>query len=65
MSAQPGNTLKLLKPAEVCERLSVSPETMHRLIKRGELKAVKLGPRSTRIYADSVENLLKNGASDA
>ena len=55
----------LLKPSEVCSQLNVTLKTMHKLIERGELKAVKLGPRSTRIYADSVENLLKNGASDA
>lgn len=56
---------QLLKPSEVCERLNISPETMHRLIENGNLKAVKLGPRSTRVYADSVDALIENGATDA
>ena len=55
----------LLKPSKVCRQLNITLKTVHNLIERGELKAVKLGPRSTRIYADSVENLIKNGASDA
>ena len=55
----------LLKPSKVCGQLNITLKTVHRLIERGELKAVKLGPRSTRIYEDSVLNLIKNGASDA
>ena len=55
----------LLKPSEVCGHLNITLKTVHKLIERGELKAVKLGPRSTRIYADSVRNLVENGVSDA
>jgi len=56
---------QLLKPSEVCERLNISAETMHKLIESGDLKATKLGPRCTRVYADSVESLIENGAQNA
>ena len=56
---------RLLTPAEVCGQLNISIKTMHVFIERGDLKAVKLGPRSTRVYADSVDELLKNGAQNA
>jgi len=59
------STPELLKPAEVCERLSINNDTMHRLIESGKLRAVKLGPKSTRVYADSLQELLKNGAQNA
>ena len=59
------DTPRLLTPAEVCEQLNISIKTMHVFIQRGDLKAVKLGPRSTRVYADSVDELLKNGAQNA
>lgn len=55
----------LLKPAEVCERLNISPVTMHKLIKNGDLRAVRFGPKSTRVYADSVERLIEKGAQNA
>lgn len=59
------NAPRLLTPAEVCEQLNISLKTMHVFIRRGDLKAVKLGPRSTRVYADSVQTLIENGAKDA
>ena len=55
---------KLLKPGEVCRRLSISNETMHALIAEGKLEALKLGPKSTRVYADSLEKLIENGAGN-
>jgi len=59
------DTPKLLKPAEVCEQLSINNDTMHRLIESGKLRAVKLGPKSTRVYEDSLQELLKNGDQNA
>ncbi len=56
-------TAELLKPSEVQKRLSISSEKMHSLIAEGKLKAIKLGPKSTRVYADSVAALLS--ANDA
>lgn len=61
MTPQPKEP-RLLTPAEVCERLKIDNDTMHRFIKRGTLKATKLGPKSTRVYADSVEKLIADGA---
>ena len=52
---------KLLRPAEVCTRLNINNDTMHALIKQGQLRAIRLGPKSTRIYADSLDQLLEKG----
>lgn len=53
-------TVELLKPSEVQKRLAIGSDKMHRLIAEGKLKAIKLGPKSTRVYADSVAELLSS-----
>jgi excisionase family DNA binding protein len=42
--------------------LQVSPATLYRMIKSGELKSVKIG-RSTRIYKSSIPTLDQGGIS--
>jgi len=56
---------KMLRPSEVCEQLNITNETMHTMIADGRLVATKLGPRTTRIYADSVDELIERGHADA
>lgn len=59
-----GTMRELLKPGEVCRRLAIGNDTLHRLIREGRLEAVQLGPKSTRVYADTVEELLNGGTSE-
>lgn len=53
--------VKLLKPAEVAARLDVSTDKVLQLIDEGKLKATRFGPRTTRIFPDSVDELIKEG----
>lgn len=53
----------LLRKSEVTARLNLSPRTVDRLIAAGDLKAVRINPRVTRITADSVEAYLKRVAA--
>lgn len=46
---------------EVAESLSLSRTTIYKLIKRGDLKRIKLGA-STLIAADSIDSLLQQNA---
>ena len=59
------NSPELLKPSEVCRRLAIGNDLMHKLIKEGKLRATKLGPNSTRVHADSVAELIAKGVEDA
>lgn len=43
------NEERCLKYSEVAKRLSISVQTVYRLVKAGELSVVKLGERSPRI----------------
>jgi hypothetical protein len=42
----------------VYELLNIDNEMLHVLIARGDLTAIKLGPRTTRVFEDSVEKLI-------
>ncbi len=44
----------LLRVPEACDLLSVNEKTLRELISRGVLTAVKLGPRTTRVHASSI-----------
>lgn len=46
---------------ELAESLAVTPMTIYRLVKRGELKAIKVG-ESYRFDANEVEEYLKRSA---
>ncbi|MBE9404495.1 helix-turn-helix domain-containing protein [Brachybacterium sp. Marseille-Q2903] len=39
----------MLTPAEAADYLHVHPETIRRRIRRGELRAYRIGPRAVRI----------------
>lgn len=51
---------KMLKPTEVAERLNVARSTVHRWIKKGEIKAIKVGS-VYRIPAEELERYLSEG----
>ena len=52
---------KVYKMAEVTELLSISKQTVFRLMKNGELPAVKLGG-SWRFKERDIQRLIDNGA---
>jgi excisionase family DNA binding protein len=57
--------LKTLTVKEVAEALNVNYETVLRMIKRGELKATKVGSRIYRITEDELRHYLKvEGGND-
>jgi excisionase family DNA binding protein len=49
------DTEKLLTVPEVAEILQVSPSTVYRRIKSGELPCIKLGHRQVRIKPEDLE----------
>jgi excisionase family DNA binding protein len=53
----------LLRKTDVGQRLNVSKRTVERLMKTGELKAVRINSRVTRITAESVEAYLRRVAA--
>lgn len=55
--------VELLTPHEVALRLRVTPRQVHRLIEQGELSTVRIGKRTVRIPAHSVDDLLQRGHS--
>jgi excisionase family DNA binding protein len=55
---------RFLTPAEVAEELRVSSMTVYRLIRAGELRAVRIG-KSFRIRPDDVDAYLAERYSDA
>ena len=44
--------------AEVADELNVSRSTIHRMIDRGDLQAIHLGPRLIRIPTEEVRRVL-------
>lgn len=53
----------LLRKSEVTARLNLSARTVDRLIAAGELKAIRINPRVTRITSQSVEAYLRRVAA--
>lgn len=51
----------LLKVREVAEAAHLSERTVRRLVASGALESVRLGPRSTRVWAESLARLLSAG----
>lgn len=49
----------LLQPRQVAEILDVAPQTIHNLVRGGELAVVRLGPQSYRIFRRSLEEFLR------
>ncbi len=56
--------LGCLKIQTVAERLTVSPDTVRRLIKRGKLKAIKVG-KNVRILGWSLNEYVRNHSIEA
>lgn len=52
---------QLLKTAEAAKRLNVSRDKVLQLIDDGTLRALRLGPKTIRVYADSLEALIAKG----
>jgi len=46
---------------EIADTLAVTPMTIYRMAKRGELKTIRVG-KSIRFDADDVESFLKNSS---
>jgi excisionase family DNA binding protein len=53
---------ELLSVAQVCELLGISRQLVHRLIARGELAAIKVGPRTVRVFRSSLADYLNERA---
>ena len=54
------NNIELLTIEKVSEILHISKQKVNALIKRGDLPAIVIGPRSRRIAVADLENYLKN-----
>jgi excisionase family DNA binding protein len=50
---------KLLTPEDVAERLSVSPKTILKWLRSGQLKGIKIGGKLWRIREADLEAFLK------
>lgn len=59
MNIQNGTTYFTIK--EVAAHLRVTPETIKRRIRAGDIKAVRLGPRIIRIPTASLEEITGRG----
>ena len=58
-------TRELVMPVhEAAARLSVSPRTVWGLISSGRLKAIKLGPRTTRIADSAIATFIEDCSKD-
>lgn len=55
--------IELLTIRETAERLSVSRQTIYRLIRLGELRLVTIG-KAPRVDARSVARLIEQGGAD-
>lgn len=55
---------KFYTAKELATTLAVTPMTVYRLAKRGELKAVKIG-KSVRFSSEAVEEFLESASMDA
>jgi excisionase family DNA binding protein len=55
------NNHRLLKTADVAERLGVAEQTIRRWVKRGELPVVRLGASTVRFEEGAVESLVRRG----
>ncbi len=54
--------MRLISVNEVASRLSLSPLTVRRLIRRGELPHVRPTGRSIRVPEDAVEAIIARGS---
>lgn len=52
-------TTLLVTPREASRLLSVSERTLYALVRRGELAAVRIGPRGIRYDVDDLRNWIR------
>jgi len=52
---------RLLKTADVADRLGVAEQTVRRWVKRGELPVVRLGATTVRFEEGAVDSLVRRG----
>lgn len=57
-------TTPMLRRSAVAQVFDVHPETVRRWAAAGLLDERRVGPRSVRVTAESVEALIRDGASD-
>ena len=62
MPATVTDSLTLLRPEDVCERLRISRDTFYRLVRDGRLRTVRLGgPGSAlRVRVDELRRFVEN-----
>jgi excisionase family DNA binding protein len=63
-----GERASMLTATQTCERLGVSRETLRKLIKSGELRAMKIGPERAahwRISEEAVADYIKRRTDQA
>jgi len=54
---------RLLLPEEFCLRLGLGRETVRRMTRKGQIKAVKLGPNTIRYRESEVERFIASRKS--
>lgn len=47
-----------LKPAEVARRLNISVSQLHRMLNRGDLACVRMGPQTVRVRSVDLESYI-------
>lgn len=52
---------RALRVSEAAEALSISRWTLQRAIQAGQVRVVRLGPRSTRVPLEEVERIAREG----
>jgi excisionase family DNA binding protein len=57
---EPSKT-KLLKIKDVCDRLNITRQTLHKIIKAGNLKVIRLSARNIRITEHALNELINRG----
>ncbi len=56
---------ELLTAAEVAKRLKVTTRQVYKLVAAGKLKGTRLGGKTVRVFADSVEHMIEEGKTSA
>lgn len=55
---------ELLKTNEVANRLNISRDKVLQLIEDGTLRAIRLGPKTIRVFAESVSRVLEGKSNE-
>jgi excisionase family DNA binding protein len=58
VEVQPLSVPSLLTKAETAEALRISPATLDRMIRRGQVRVVRVGERGVRVTVAELERLL-------